>query len=185
MQIRFPRKIRLGFRPVYGLTIRQLIYLAAFGLAGGLVILAGSVQGVSLIVRALVGLGLIIAGLTLTFLRLGGLALDEWIPIAVRYLLHPRFRVWRKRNAERPSVSSPKPPAAPARPAPPAAKPRPQRKSAQEPLPTEPNRRAPAFAAAIVLTDAFLLLALAALTIYLREGGLYEVQLAFAKHFVR
>ncbi len=183
MQIRFPRKIRLGFRPVYGLTIRQLVYLAAFGTAGGLVILAGSVQGVSLIVRALLGLVLIVAGLTLTFLRVGGLALDDWIPIGVRFLFRPRRRVWRKRDVERPNLPTTKPTPAPrAKSEPHAHK---EAKPIRNELPIEKVRHAPATTAAIVLTDAFILIALAALTIYLRERGLYEVQLAFAHHFVR
>lgn len=184
MQIRFPRKIRLGFRPVYGLTIRQLIYLAAFGTAGGLVILAGSFQGTSLILRAVIGLVLIVAGLTLTFLRVGGLALDEWIPIGVRYLFRPRRRVWRKRDVQRPNVSTPKPtPPTPTPPAGPKRKPRTRTraKPIAQVAPVETVRRSPASTAAIVVTDAFILIALGVLTVYLHEKGLYEVQIALAQ----
>lgn len=179
MQIRFPRKIRLGFRPVYGLTIRQMIYLAAFGTAGGLVILAGSFQSTSLIVRAVVGLVLIVVGLTLTFLRIGGLALDEWLPIGVRYLFRPRRRVWRKRDVQCPNVATPKPMPAPR--VDPSPRARTQAKPEAHVPPFESVRRSPASTAAIVLTDAFILIALAAVTIYLRERGLYEVQIALAQ----
>lgn len=179
MQIRFPRQIRLGFRPVYGLTIRQLIYLAAFGIAGGLVILAGSFQGASLLVRALVGLVLIVAGLTLTFLRVGGLALDEWIPIGGRYLFRPRRRVWRKRDVHQPIVPAPKPTPSPR----PTAAPRSHRESLPSFSETSvvPTRPSPRPTAVIVFLDAFILVALAGVTIYLRERGLYEVQLALAQ----
>lgn len=183
MQIHFPRKIRLGFRPVYGLTVRQLLYVAAFGTVGGLVILAGSFQGASLIVRAAVGLVLIVVGLTLAFLRISGLALDEWLPIALRYLLRPRRRVWRKRQVARPVVTNQSQSPSP------QSTPRPWRQSSVRPLMPAANtvaaRAMPSRATVIVFIDLFILLVLAALTIYLRERGLYEVQLTLAQHLTR
>ncbi len=175
MQIRFPRKIRLGFRPVYGLTIRQLVYLALFGIAGGLMILAGPFQGASILVRALIGVGIMVAGLALAFLRVAGLSVDEWLPIAIRYFVRPRKRVWRKREAARPIVKAPSQsqPKAEQR----QDKPRLKFKANPEVLPfTEKNRRQ-ALTTAIVAIDVFMLLVLGGATFYLRERGLSEVRI--------
>ena len=179
MQIRFPRKIRLGFRPVYGLTIRQLIYLAVFGIAGGLMILVGPVQGASILVRAVIGVVIMLVGLSLAFLRIAGLSIDEWIPIGARFLLRPRKRVWRKRDVTRPIVQA-------------------QVKSAEKPNPKiSESEFAPSAADAssavgaaqihqrlvvtIVAIDALMLFALGATTWYLRGGGFAQVQIALAQ----
>src|SRR5512140_170952 len=101
MEIRFPRKITLGFKPVYGMTIRQLLYVAVTATIGGLIILVGPLQGTGLIVRLVIGLGIVAAGLVLAFLRPSGMGLDQWLPIAAQYIVRPRKRVWRKRDMMR------------------------------------------------------------------------------------
>jgi hypothetical protein len=60
MQIQFPRRVQLGFRPWHGLTLRQLFYLAIAGRCGALV-LFNSRRGGPL-VRALAGIGIISIG---------------------------------------------------------------------------------------------------------------------------
>ncbi len=166
MEIRFPRNIRLGFRPVYGLTLRQLLYLAAFATVGGLVILLGPLQGTGLIVRLILGLALVAIGLALAFWRIRGLSLDEWFPIGLRYLSRPRRRVWRKRDIQRPSF---KPQSSPSNPHPALV--------TAVAVSTTRDRGAEA---AWVMIEAALLLALLAFTVYLQRGGLAEVQMLLA-----
>lgn len=175
MQIRFPRKIRLGFRPVYGLTIRQLIYLAVFGIAGGLMILAGPIQGASILVRAIIGVAIMLVGLALAFLRIKGLSLDEWLPIATRYVMRPRKRVWRKRDAARPIVRAPQP--QPARKQEPrVSEPFVPSEVASNPVAIAPSNARVAVMTTLVAVDAFILIALGATTFYLREGAFVQVQ---------
>lgn len=178
MQIRFPRKIRLGYRPVYGLTIRQLIYLAVFGIAGGLTILAGPFQGASILVRALIGVVIMIAGLSLAFLRIGGLSLDEWLPIGVRYVMRPRKRVWRKRDVQQPTTRTssqvllvPEP----------ASSEMPANVNAIDVPTVAQNQKRVVIKTAIVAIDAFILFVLGAATLYLRHGGLAQVQITLAQ----
>mgnify|MGYP000675111362 CR=1 FL=1 len=178
MQIRFPRKIRLGFRPVYGLTIRQLIYLAVFGIAGGLMILAGPVQGTSILVRAIIGVVIMVAGLALAFLRIGGISIDEWLPIGARFLLRPRIRVWRKRDVPRPVTQAPKVQVV-AEPEPTTSRTNFKPNPDVEPI-AQQERRA-VLTTALVVIDAFVLLVLGAMTVYLRQGGFAQVQVTLAQ----
>lgn len=176
MQIRFPRKLRLGFRPLYGLTIRQLIYLGAFTVFGGIVILAGPIHGTSILVRAVIGIALVCAGLGLAFLRIGGLTLDTWLPIVVRYFTRPRRRVWRKRTAARAVVTTPPSP---------KIQPAPRESASGIGIPT-PNpvsfaeashaASAPLSKSALVLLDAFVLGSLGLLTLYLQRGGWAQIE---------
>lgn len=180
MQIRFPRKLRLGFRPLYGLTIRQLIYLGAFTVCGGIVILAGPIHGTSILVRAVIGIALVCAGLGLAFLRIGGLTLDTWLPIVVRYFTHPRRRVWRKRAAARPVVAAPPSPKTP-----PTLRERESARGMPTPTPVsfaEVSRAAsaPLSKSALVLIDAFVLGSLGLLTLYLQQGGWAQIENFFA-----
>ena len=39
MQIQFPRRVQLGFRPWYGLTLRQLAYLVIAGITATVMVL--------------------------------------------------------------------------------------------------------------------------------------------------
>ena len=176
MQIRFPRKLRLGFCPLYGLTVRQLIYLAAFTVCGGIVMLAGPVSGMSILVRAVIGIALVCAGLGLAFFRIGGLALDTWLPIVVRYLTRPRKRVWRKRTVARPNDSPPASqrhhePAPRVSPAPAAPPLMPALAPAVQPV----AQTATLPRSALVLLDVFILGALFGLTWYLQRGGWLQV----------
>lgn len=176
MQIRFPRKLRLGFRPLYGLTIRQLIYLGAFTVCGGIVILAGPVHGTSILVRAVIGIGLVCAGLALAFFRIGGLALDTWLPIVVRYFTRPRRRVWRKRTAARPVVTTPP---LPKKSHTPRERELPQGMPTPNAVPFVPAadvRTAPVAKSALVLIDAFVLGALGLFTLYLQRGGWAQIE---------
>ena len=54
MQIQFPRRVQLGFRPWYGLTLRQLAYLVIAGIVAGSIVLFGPVEGNGLLIRVLV-----------------------------------------------------------------------------------------------------------------------------------
>lgn len=182
MQIRFPRKIRLGFRPVYGLTVRQLLYVAGFGTVGGLLILAGPLHGTDMLVRAGVGLTMVVIGLTLAFMRVRGLALDEWLPIGLRYLARPRKRVWRKRDVARPNSQEQ------ATPATPRVRPTPRPRTRPVALPREPVVpvvKPHSAAATIVVVDLFLLIAFAVMTVLMQRGGLHDVQLALAPYLTR
>ncbi len=176
MEIRFPRKIRLGFRPVYGLTLRQLLYVAAFGTLGGLIILVGPLQGLGLIVRLVIGLAFVCIGLVLAFLPIGGMRLDDWFPIVLRYLLRPRRRVWRKRDVIRsPSRSPGAQPAAPLH-TPGWSVPQPNLASVpvQTPAPIRAEKRVAR--GVIVMIEAAAVVALIALTFYLQQSGLAEVR---------
>ncbi len=182
MQIRFPRKIRLGFRPVYGLTIRQLIYLAVFGIAGGLMILAGPVQGTSILVRAIIGVVIMIAGLALAFLRIGGISIDEWLPIGVHYLTRPRKRVWRKRDVASPIVRAPKAQTAKEHaPRIPESEVTPSVADSASAVPIAQSNARVVMVTTIVAIDAFILVVLGATTFYLREGAFVQVQNVLAQ----
>ena len=79
MQIQFPRRIQMGLRPWYGLTLRQLAYLVVAGITAGAVVLFGPVEGNGLLVRVLIGLGIISIGVALAFFRKDGLTAEQWI----------------------------------------------------------------------------------------------------------
>ncbi len=174
MEIRFPRKITLGFKPVYGMTIRQLLYVAVAATIGGLIILVGPLQGTGLIVRLVIGLGIVAVGLVLAFLRPNGMGLDQWLPIAAQYIFRPRKRVWRKRDMMRWFLNRAPGPT----PQPQTAKPQAEAKPAgvrlEAKISTEASRQE---TAAIVLIEAGIVVALIALTVYLQRGGLSEVKM--------
>ncbi len=94
MQIQFPRRVQLGFRPWYGLTLRQLFYLAIAGIAAGALVLFGPAGGGGLLVRVLVGIGIISIGVALAFYRKDGLTLEQWVAARIKFLLRPQKRVW-------------------------------------------------------------------------------------------
>jgi PrgI family protein len=94
MQIQFPRRIQLGFRPWYGLTIRQLVYLAVAGIAAGAIVLFGPSGGNELLVRVIVGIGIISIGVGLAFFRKDGLGAEQWVVAQIRYRLRPQKRFW-------------------------------------------------------------------------------------------
>jgi hypothetical protein len=94
MQIQFPRRIQMGLRPWYGLTLRQLAYLVVAGITAGAVVLFGPVEGNGLLVRVLIGLGIISIGVALAFFRKDGLTAEQWIATQIKFWSRPQKRVW-------------------------------------------------------------------------------------------
>ncbi len=101
MQIQFPRRIQLGFRPWYGLTVRQLVYLAVAGIAAGAIVLFGPGSGNDLLIRVIIGLGIISVGVTLAFFRKNGLTAEQWLVARIKYMLRPQKRVWTRGGESR------------------------------------------------------------------------------------
>ncbi len=104
MQIQFPRRIQLGFRPWYGLTLRQLAYLVIAGITAGAIVLFGPVEGSGLLVRVLMGLGIISIGVALAFFRKDGLSAEQWLITQIKYWMRPQKRVWTRSDDEQPST---------------------------------------------------------------------------------
>ncbi|MBU1752101.1 MAG: hypothetical protein KKA73_30850 [Chloroflexi bacterium] len=90
-----PRKMDFARKPYRGVTLRQLIYLALGAAAGGLVLLNG-VGDLDLVARGAIALLILAAVLALAYVPFQGGHLDSWLPHALRFLLRPRLRVWRK-----------------------------------------------------------------------------------------
>jgi len=103
MQIQFPRRIRLGLRPWYGLTLRQLAYLVIAGITAGAIVLFGPVEGSGLLVRVLIGLGVISIGVALAFFRKDGLTAEQWVATQIKFWSRPQKRVWTRGDAEQTS----------------------------------------------------------------------------------
>jgi PrgI family protein len=169
--IRFPRRLRLGFRPWYGLTLRQLFYLLiAASIAGG-VVLTGSGEGADLIVRIVIGLFVILVGVALAFFRLSGLSVEQWLMAKVQFFLHPQRRVWTRgggRSLHPPEGGLDEAPRPPARgvPAPASRRPAPASIALS-------NAIEEVF---VVLIDMFVLFSLFGLTVYLQKSGLVDIQ---------
>ncbi|MCC7165503.1 MAG: PrgI family protein [Anaerolineae bacterium] len=173
--IRFPRRLHLGFRPWYGLTLRQLGYLLFAAMLAGLVILSGPARGVEFVTRIVLGLLIIGLGVALAFFRWNGMTLERWIVARVRFLFRPQRRVWTRgegrrmdvnadlRYDEAPSSTPPPQPAA-------EASPQRARKSAALPLVTSIPKEA-----VIIFADLTMIVALFALTLYLKDGGWTEL----------
>ena len=100
MQIQFPRRIQMGFRPWYGLTLRQLAYLVVTGITAGAIVLFGPGHGNDLLVRVLVGLGIISVGVAIAFFRKDGLSAEQWLVTQLKFWTHPQKRVWTRNDAE-------------------------------------------------------------------------------------
>ena len=94
MQIQFPRRVQLGLRPWYGLTLRQLTYLVIAGITAGAIVLFGPVEGNGLLVRVLIGLGVISIGVAIAFFRKDGLTAEQWIAKQINFWSRPQKRVW-------------------------------------------------------------------------------------------
>jgi hypothetical protein len=179
MQIQFPKRVQLGFRPWYGLTLRQLGYLVIAGVLAGGVVLFGPVEGNELLWRVLIGLGIISIGVALAFFRKDGLTAERWVATQIKFLLRPHKRVWTRRDGG----------AAPDQVAEILLDQAPQ--SADQPVHShenddedflrgrllQPSRPTTATSAAvIVLIDMAMLLSLFTLGVYLSRGGLEEIQ---------
>ncbi len=172
--INFPRRLRLGFKPWYGLTLRQLLYLLIAAMVAGGVVLTGSGEGLDLIIRVVIGLCVILVGVTLAFYRRGGLAAEQWLIHLVQFVRHPQLRFWNRgggRSLHVPPAQLEEPPPAPRAPAGhvPAA-------AAVSAAPASLALSREADQAFVVLLDLVLLLSLLAFTVYLRRGGLAEIQ---------
>jgi PrgI family protein len=171
--IRFPRRLRLGFRPWYGLTLRQLFYLLIAAVIAGGIVLTGSGEGLDLILRVAIGLFLILLGAALAFYRPGGLSLERWLFANIQFWRNPQLRVWTRgggRSIHAPDATLEEQPRAPRTPAPkaPAAVPRPARGEV-----ALSKDREQAF---VVILDLFMLLSLLAFTVYLQKSGLADIQ---------
>ncbi len=179
MQIQFPRRVHLGFRPWYGLTLRQLAYLAVAGVAAGALVLFGPVQGSGLLVRVIIGLVIISIGVALAFFRKDGLTAEQWLVTQIKFLLRPQKRVWTRsgRNLARDQTAE-------------ILIDQASTESAQAAFATENDsdgfsrirllrptlRTASESPAVIVMIDMAMLLSLFALVVYLLRGGLGEIQ---------
>jgi hypothetical protein len=93
--VKFPSRIDFGFRPYRGLSFREIVYLTAGATISGLLVFTEMVPG-PFVVRALVGLAIMAAALTLAFVPYKGRKLDAWLAPLIRYYTGTRQRVWRK-----------------------------------------------------------------------------------------
>jgi len=103
--VEYPRPIQLGPR-IYGLGMRQLVYLSVTVSIGGLFALGVFTPGLPFLLRGLLGLGCVVVGVCLAFLKIGGLYLDRLLGTALRFLLRPRQLVWRKEGERAVSILS-------------------------------------------------------------------------------
>lgn len=186
MQIQFPRRIQLGFRPWYGLTLRQLAYLALAGVLAGAIVLFSPVQGDGLLVRALIGLGIIAIGVGLAFFRKDGLTAEKWIATQFKFWTRPQKRVWTRSDSPsattRDQVAEIAIDSAVDR----AGEQSPDRASEWKAEPEAVSRpisllqptvpRAAASPAVVVLIDMAMMLAFFAFAVYLFRGGLGEIE---------
>jgi hypothetical protein len=186
MQIQFPRRVQLGFRPWYGLTLRQLAYLVSAGIAAGAIVLFGPVGGNELLVRALIGLGVISIGVALAFFRKDGLTAEQWVATQIKFWTRPQKRVWTRSEAERACPRDQVAEIAIDQPAPSQG----HAEASESSFAVErdaqgfghvkllrPTARAVAASpAAVVLIDMAMLLSLFAFAVYLLRGGLGEIQ---------
>jgi hypothetical protein len=190
MQIRFPRRIQLGFRPWYGLSLRQLFYVVCFAVGGGAAIL---LIPTDFLIRVLIGLAIMSVGIALAFFRKNGMSIEQWIATWLKFALHPQKRVWtrgeetarHKQVADiqldefAPSASDA--PIAPPAPPPVAESDAPPVQNLRLLRPTP--RVQPTTAPAVVFLDLATLLAFFALAVYMLNGGWDDMQSWFAVQF--
>lgn len=172
--IRFPRRLQLGFRPWYGLTLRQLGYLLFAAMLAGLMILSGPTRGVEFIARIAVGLLIIGTGVALAFFRLNGMTLERWVVARVRFFFRPQRRVWTRGEGRRIDANADLQYDKPKTNPPPQPTPAPILKRTRNPampLVTSIPREA-----VIVFADLAMIVALFALTLYLKDGGWIELK---------
>lgn len=183
MQIRFPRRIQTGFRPWYGLTLRQMAYLAVAAIVAGAVVLFGPAAGSDLLVRVLIGLAIIGGGVALAFFRKDGLSIEQWVVTQIKFLLRPHKRVWTRTGDGSARDQAAEIQIEPADPTPAGGQARAGRARSERderwnsPRLLQPDAPGPVSTpAVIVLIDLAMLLALLALGVYLAHGGLSEIQ---------
>ncbi|MBI3915040.1 MAG: PrgI family protein [Chloroflexi bacterium] len=161
-QINFPRRIQLGLRPWYGLTLRQLLYLLFSGGVAGAIVLFGPAQGGGIVIRALIGLFIISIGVLLAFFRKDGMTMEEWLMARIHYVLRPQKRVWTRGGDV------------------PRAEMRVETSHVAGAVLPRTQSSSPA-AAAIVLIDMAVILAFFSLVVYFSRGGLDEIRLWFGR----
>ncbi len=181
MQIQFPRRVQLGFRPWYGLTLRQLGYLVVAGVVAGAIVLFGPVEGGGLLTRVVIGLAIILIGVALAFFRKDGLTAEQWVLTQIKFLLRPHQRVWTRGGSGSPrdqiaEILNDQTPAG-------------TDGATNEPAGFEgpvlrarllhPNAQSTSPSPVINLLDMATLLSLFSLGIYLSRGGLQEIQAWF------
>lgn len=186
MQIQFPRRIQMGFRPWYGLTLRQLAYLVIAGITAGAIVLFGPGHGNDLLVRVLIGLGIIAVGVAIAFFRKDGLSAEQWLVTQIKFWTHPQKRVWTRGDSE--SATTRDQVADIAIDEPTVAESRTNASSASYGIEQDAQglshvrllRPTPqsiaATPAVVVLIDMAMLLSLFAFVVYLGRGGLGEIQ---------
>ncbi len=170
--IRFPRRLRLGFKPWYGLTLRQLFYLLIAAVIAGGIVLTGSGEGADLVVRLLIGLPVILVGAVLAFYRIGGLSVEQWLIAKIQFWLHPQYRVWTRgggRSILPPDQGLEEIPQSPRIPNGQAAP-----LGVAQPDAALATQNAQAF---VVILDLFVLFSLFTLTVYLDRRGLSDIQM--------
>ena len=97
MSVQFPRPLSTGPR-IYGLGMRQLIYMGASTSAGGLFALGVFTPGIPFLLRGLVALLVASLGVCLAFLKIGGHHIDRQLGAGLRYLFQPKQMVWRRED---------------------------------------------------------------------------------------
>lgn len=181
MQIQFPRRVQLGFRPWYGLTLRQLGYLVVAGVVAGAIVLFGPAEGGGLLTRVVIGLAIILVGVALAFFRRDGLTAEQWVLTQIKFVLRPHKRVWTRGGSGSPrdqiaEILIDQTPSG-------------MDGTANDPAGFEgpvsrarllhPNAQSTSASPVIILLDMAMLLSLFSLGIYLSRGGLQEIQAWF------
>ncbi len=185
MHVQFPRRIQLGFRPWYGLTLRQLGYLVVAGVIAGAVVLFGPVEGNGFFIRVLIGLAIISVGVALAFFRKDGLTAEQWVITQIKFQLQPHKRVWTRGGDASPKDQ--------------VAEIFIDEESRDTAIPGDasegditnlhllrPAAQATSLSSAVVVfVDMAMLLSLFSLVVYLSRGGLGEIQGWFAMQMAR
>jgi len=94
MKITIPRPIETNTR-IYGIGIRQFVYLS-IGLIIGVVVALAIPADV--LVRLIVGALFVMAALALAFMKVNGHYVDAHIIHMLQYLRSPRTRIWNKED---------------------------------------------------------------------------------------
>ena len=92
-----PTHLNVEDRAIYGLTIRQVMYLIVGG-AGGYA-LWNQWPGLPLALRGAIVLPCLLAALILALMRPYGRGLDEWLFVALHHFAVARASVWRPRES--------------------------------------------------------------------------------------
>ncbi len=176
--IRFPRRLNLGFRPWYGLTMRQLAYLLFAAMLAGLLILTGPTKGAEFIARIVAGLLVIGTGVALAFFRFNGMTLERWIIARIQFLFKPQRLFWSRGEGRRVDANAElrygEEPAVPTPASEPVATSAPAPRSAPVPRPLVivlPRE------AIVIFADLAMVLAFFTLTIWLKHDGCSQLQL--------